>query len=68
MAGWVRNILSAEQKKTDFKPEDDSVLGQMNTPVSTGQSSNVFMNNLNRILWILHYLLNTNFSCFRGYR
>lgn len=33
VAGWVRNILSAEQKKTDFKPEDDSVLAQMVTPV-----------------------------------
>lgn len=32
VAGWVRNILSAEQKKTDFKPEDDSMLGQMVTP------------------------------------
>lgn len=32
VAGWVRNILSAEQKKTDFKPEDDSVLAQMVTP------------------------------------
>ncbi|CAC5396756.1 EXOC5 [Mytilus coruscus] len=34
VAGWIRNILSAEQKKTDFKPEDDSVLGQMVTPVN----------------------------------
>ena len=34
VAGWVRNILAAEQKKTDFKPEDDSILGQMVSPVS----------------------------------
>ena len=34
VAGWVRNILAAEQKKTDFKPEDDSILGQMGSPVS----------------------------------
>lgn len=32
ITGWVKNILSAEQKKTDFKPEDDSALAQMVSP------------------------------------
>ncbi|KAJ8308969.1 hypothetical protein KUTeg_013843 [Tegillarca granosa] len=29
IAGWIRNILSAEQKKSDFKPEDDDAMMQM---------------------------------------
>lgn len=33
ICGWVRIILATEQKKTDFKPDDDSVLAQMGTPV-----------------------------------
>lgn len=31
IAGWVRNILAAEQKKSDFKPEDDDAM-QMVSP------------------------------------
>ncbi|XP_052273620.1 exocyst complex component 5-like isoform X2 [Dreissena polymorpha] len=34
ICGWVRNILSTEQKKNDFKPDDDSVLAQMGTQAS----------------------------------
>lgn len=33
ICGWVRIILATEQKKTDFRPDDDSVLAQMGTPV-----------------------------------
>lgn len=33
VCGWVRIILATEQKKTDFKPDDDSVLAQMGTHV-----------------------------------
>ncbi|KAL4237391.1 Exocyst complex component 5 [Mactra antiquata] len=32
ICGWVKHILSNEQKKNDFKPDDDSALAQMGTP------------------------------------
>ena len=35
MTGWIRHILSTEQKKTDFKPEDESAPLQMYSKVST---------------------------------
>ena len=40
ICGWVKYILASEQKKNDFKTDDDSALLQMGTPVSI---SHVFM-------------------------
>ncbi|WAR03182.1 EXOC5-like protein [Mya arenaria] len=34
ICNWVRYILTSEQKKKDFLPDDDSVLAQMGTPAS----------------------------------
>lgn len=31
ICGWVKTILATEQKKNDFKPDDDSALAQMGT-------------------------------------
>ncbi|XP_074649978.1 exocyst complex component 5-like [Tubulanus polymorphus] len=31
IVGWIKHILTTEQKKTDFKPEDDALL-QMSSP------------------------------------
>jgi len=42
IVGWVRSILTSEQKKRDFLPDDDSVLLQMGTPVRP---------------WILYFLI-----------
>lgn len=36
ICNWVKLILSTEQKKTDFKPEDDSALALMGTPACAG--------------------------------
>ena len=33
MTGWIRHILSTEQKKTDFRPEDESAPLQMYSKV-----------------------------------
>ena len=35
ICNWVKIILATEQKKTDFKPEDDSALALMGTTVSS---------------------------------
>ncbi|XP_066280849.1 exocyst complex component 5-like [Branchiostoma lanceolatum] len=32
MVGWIKHILTTEQKKTDFRPEDDSALMELYTP------------------------------------
>ena len=37
ICNWVKIILATEQKKTDFKPEDDSALALMGTTVSSEQ-------------------------------
>ena len=34
MVGWIKQILTTEQKKTDFKPESEEGPMQMFSPVS----------------------------------
>ena len=38
----MKIILATEQKKTDFKPEDDSALALMGTTVSSEQFTIIF--------------------------
>lgn len=58
MIGQMKHILAAEQKKTDFKPEDENnVLIQYTNVSGTIQCANILSSSLILIHTLVHLLV-----------